>query len=164
MPSKEIRMKYSCKRKRDYMTFFALAMFFLTIAFEFYLIFVVPIQLKSKDALEKDVAKLEMLNQLDLLRQRFRGVKTVNDVQKGERDMCQSVLDSYAMFVRQHQDELSMTQILELKDTFTNYERIYYHWTNQANPSFYIIQEKLDMQKALDSIHQKIQSAKENRL
>ena len=78
--------------------------------------------------------------------------------------MCQSVLDSYAMFVRQHQDELSMTQILELKDTFTNYERIYYHWTNQANPSFYIIQENLDMQKALDSIHQKIQTAKENRL
>ena len=72
MPSLEIQSKYSCRRKRDYMTFFAVFMFLLCIATEFYLVFGVPIQLKKRDALEMHVAKLEMLAQLDSARRMAR--------------------------------------------------------------------------------------------
>ena len=72
MPSLKIQSKYSCKRKKDTITFFALLMFFCMVGFEIYLIAVVPIQLRSKETFEKHVAKMEMLSHLDTLRQKVK--------------------------------------------------------------------------------------------
>ena len=54
MPSREIKSRYSCRRKRDYMTFFAVFMFLLCIVLEVYLVFVVPLQLKQPQLLHQE--------------------------------------------------------------------------------------------------------------
>ena len=70
MPNASVKALYSCKRKTDFITFTAVALFVCTVLFELYLILLVPIQLKNRGALEKHVAKEEMLSLFDSLRAR----------------------------------------------------------------------------------------------
>ena len=41
-----LKSKYSCRRKRDYITLIAVLMFSLIVLFELYLIFILPLQLR----------------------------------------------------------------------------------------------------------------------
>ena len=160
MPSLKIQSKYSCKRKKDTITFFALLMFFCMVGFEIYLIAVVPIQLRSKETFEKHVAKMEMLSHLDTLRQKVKNAPARNDAQRGERDLCKGVLDVYAMYVREHQDNMSYQQIMELQHNLNRYESIYQRWIDKPVPRFYIFRETIDLRESFKQIEAKTQNVR----
>ena len=46
-----LKSKYSCRRKRDYITVIAVMMFSLIVLFELYLVFILPLQLRREDAM-----------------------------------------------------------------------------------------------------------------
>ena len=80
------------------------------------------------------------------------------ELQQGERDLCKSVLDAYAMFVREHQDELTLPQIVQLKHVFSLYEGICFRWKARR---FYVVQETLNLQEYTKKIEEKTLPAKQ---
>ena len=52
MITKAIKAKYSCRRKSDFVTWFAIIFFFAVVTFELYLIIWVPIQLRREGVLQ----------------------------------------------------------------------------------------------------------------
>ena len=61
---REIKERYSCKRKRDYVTALAIFLFVMMIAFQIYLIVLLPVQIKNAETLEINVARETFLTQM----------------------------------------------------------------------------------------------------
>lgn len=114
MISKEIKKRYSCRRKSDFVTYFAIVFFLMIVAFELYLIFWVPIQLQREGVLQKHVAKEQMLNLMDYLRRQTRRVSVSSSLNKGEVALTKDVLDIYANYLRKNQDHMDLSDIVEV--------------------------------------------------
>ena len=56
----EITSRYSCKRKKDFVTITAIAMFSAIVLFELYLVFYLPVQLRRENAMQKHVARKDI--------------------------------------------------------------------------------------------------------
>lgn len=152
MPNASVKALYSCKRKTDFITFTAVALFVCTVLFELYLILLVPIQLKNRGALEKHVAKEEMLSLFDSLRARVRGVSTSGNLQSGEKVLVKNALDIIALYLRENQDVMTSTQIRQVTQTLTRYELIYRDWTNGK---FHIVKESVALPYFLREIEKR---------
>ena len=116
----DLKSKYSCKRKRDYVTLFAVMMFSLIVLFELYLVFWLPIQLRRQRIAEF----------ADNLRNSCRRLGKKDSLEKGEVAMIQSTLDVLAIYIRENQEHLNMSQLRELEQTMNRIARIIDGWQN----------------------------------
>ena len=114
-----LKSKYSCRRKRDYVTLIAVLMFSLIVLFELYLIFILPLQLRREDAMALHVNRQRVTRQADELRRRCGDfLKNNSDsLRKGEISMVLSSLDVLAIYLRNNQEHLNMVQIREIRST-----------------------------------------------
>lgn len=114
-----LKSKYSCRRKRDYVTLIAVLMFSLIVLFELYLIFILPLQLRREDAMALHVNRQRVTRQADELRRRCGDfLKNNSDsLRKGEISMVLSSLDVLAIYLRNNQEHLNMAQIREIRST-----------------------------------------------
>jgi len=149
MISKEIRQCYSCKRKSDFVTYFAIIFFFMIVGFELYLIFWVPIQLQREGVLQKHVAKEQMLNLTDNLRRQVRKVPVQTPLNKGEVALAGDVLDVYANYLRKNQDIMDLSDILEVTKMLRLYSLEIYSWNNKK---FAFRREEISLTKAMELI------------
>ncbi len=146
----DLRNKYSCKRKRDYITLFAVMMFSLIVLFELYLIFWLPIQLRQENAMILHVSRQRIAEFADDLRNQCRALKKKDSLEKGEIAMTQSVLDVMAIYIRENQEHLNMSQLRDLEQTMNRIARLIQGWQNNK---FIIQRETFDttpLQKALE--------------
>ena len=128
MITKEIRAQYSCRRKNDFVTWFAIIFFFVIVALELYLIIWVPIQLKREGVLQKHVAKEQMGNKVDHYRAVMRRIPVKNSLNKGEIQLARNMLDLYAIYIRQYQDKLELSEILEISELLDRYGMLTVNW------------------------------------
>lgn len=152
MIPKEIKARYSCRRKSDFMTYFAIYFFLLVVAFELYLIVWVPIQLKREDVLQKHVAKENLVTLVDTLRREVGGIGGTTSLNKGEVALTRTVLDLYALYIREHQDALEFAQILDLYKMLNRYQAVIEQWKAKQ---FSFQKETVDLPAAYQYLEKK---------
>ena len=122
------KIVYSSKRKKDFVTFFAIAMFCLLVLFQLYLIFIVPVQLKNKNTLELHVVKEESIGFLDNVRSKAKHSPAHGRFQNGEKQLVVDILDSFALHARAEQDRMSLEQLVFFQDTLMKYDALIGRW------------------------------------
>ena len=152
MITKEIRAQYSCRRKNDFVTWFAIIFFFVIVALELYLIIWVPIQLKREGVLQKHVAKEQMGNKVDHYRSVMRRIPAKTELNKGEIQLARNMLDLYANYIRQYQDKLELSEILEISELLDRYGLLNIAW--QKN-DFAFRKNEISLEKAMDILEKK---------
>ena len=162
MIPKEIKAKYSCRRKSDFVTYFAICFFFVIVALELYLILWIPIELRREGVLQKHVAKEQMSKKVDDYRNKMRYFlkDVLNDEQnrrdialkRGEVTLAQNMLDMYANYIRMHQDRLSLPEILEITALLDRYGVLLEYWKNQ---NFAFVRNEISLQKGMELIEKK---------
>ena len=153
---KELKARYSVRRKRDIVTFFAIALFLLLLAFQLFLTLIVPGLLKKRKAFEFHVAKLEMSAQIDSLRGGLSRVKPDSDLHRGEVVTVIGVTDQLAMYTREALDQLNLKQIFQLKRIFGQYEAVLRRW-QETPPRYYAVQEKINMPILVNGLKKEIE-------
>ena len=129
MIPKAIREKYSCKRRKDFVTGFAIIFFLLVVCFEIYVVLWMPVQIRKRNMLEVHTAKDELIRRFDNLRYRcFKLYYTKKDSAKGEVELTVRVLDMYAIYLRNNVDLLNINELIELKRTFGRFEALAVDW------------------------------------
>lgn len=141
MSEVRIERSYTCRRKKDFVTFFAVLLFTSVVAFELYLVLWVPVQLKSQGTLEKDVLKQEMISLADKLRSDINDLKPETNRQKDEINLIKGSLDSIAAYIREYQDSMEKDKIKELNGTLVSFERIVNAWRQGR---YFIAEESLE--------------------
>ena len=152
MISKEIMQCYSCKRKSDFVTYFAIVFFLLIVVLELYLIIWVPIQLRHEGVLQKHVAKEQMVNLMDYLRQQTRRIPASSSLNKGEVALAEDVLDIYASYLRKNQDSMELSDIVEVSKILKQYAVEIALWKSKM---FAFQKEDISLAKAFELIEKK---------
>ncbi|MBR2904726.1 MAG: hypothetical protein IKC08_02405 [Lentisphaeria bacterium] len=153
MIPKAIQEKYSCKRKKDYVTGFAIIFFLLVVCFEIYVVLWMPVQIQRKNMLEVHTAKDELIRNFDNLRhQCFKLYFSRKDSAKGEVELTIRVLDMYAIYLRNNVDLLSISELIELKRTFGRFEALAMDW---EQGKYCFSSKKFDLAPALAALEEK---------
>ena len=153
MITREIKSKYSCRRKSDFVTWFAIIFFFIIVALELYLILWVPIQLQREGVLQKHVAKEQMGKKVDHYRREMRRLSGDNTgLNKGEIALAQDMLDLYANYIRMHQDKLELAEILEISALLDQYGMLTIRW---GKGDFAFRRNEISLQQAQEIIEKK---------
>lgn len=152
MITKEIRAQYSCRRKSDFVTWFAITFFFVVVALELYLILWVPIQLKREGVLQKHVAKEQMGAKVDYYRYVMRKIPAQTPLNKGEIQLARNMLDLYANYIRQYQDKLELSEILEISELLDRYGLLNINWEKN---NFAFKRNEISLTKAMDVLEKK---------
>lgn len=167
---REIKERYSCKRKRDYVTALAIFLFVMMIAFQIYLIVLLPVQIKNAETLEINVARETFLTQMDVSRGYFRYLKADTPLAKGEMDLVRGALDRMAQFAREHRDDLDLNQLNEMEKMRRMLHSVISRWCKRdpetgamLPPQYYIRSETIEPQKYVRMLEQRIRSQEEIR-
>ena len=152
MITKAIRAQYSCRRKSDFVTWFAIIFFFIIVALELYLILWVPIQLRREGVLQKHVAKEQMSGKVDYYRQVMRRIPTSNSLNKGEIALAQNMLDLYANYIRAYQDKLELAEILEISSLLDRYGLLAVQWVKK---DFAFVKNEIPLSQAMEIVEKK---------
>ena len=153
---KELKARYSVRRKRDVVTFFAITLFLLLVAFQLFLTLIVPGLLKKRKAFEFHVAKLEMSAQIGSLRIGISQVRPDSDLHRGEIITVYGVIDHLAMYTRESLDSLSLKQIFQLKRIFGQYTAVLQRWREKP-PRYYTSQKEIDMPTLVSGLNKEIE-------
>jgi len=152
MITREIKSKYSCRRKKDFVTWFAIIFFFIIVALELYLILWVPIQLQREGVLQKHVAKEQMGKKVDHYRKEMRRLSAEDSLNKGEIALAQDMLDLYANYIRTYQDKLELSEILEISSLLDQYGMLAIRW---EKGDFAFRRNEISLQQAQEIIEKK---------
>lgn len=152
MITKEIKAKYSCRRKSDFVAWFAIGFFLVIVVLELYLILWVPIQLRREGVLQKHVAKEQMSTKVDHYRHLFRRIPAPTSLNKGEIALAQNMLDLYANYIRANQDKLELSEILEISDLLDRYGMLSMLWQNNK---FAFVRNEIPLSQTLTIIENK---------
>lgn len=149
----DLKSKYSCRRKRDYVTISAVLMFALIVLFELYLIFWLPIQLRRENAMILHVSRQRITEFADSLRNSCNGLNRKDSLQKGEIALIQSTLDVLAIYIRENQEHLNMAQLKELEQTLNRIAGLVQNWKDGR---FVIRRENFDMRSLQKNLEEKL--------
>ena len=150
----EIASRYSCRRKKDFVTIAAIAMFTAIVLFELYLVFWLPVQLRRENAMQKHVARQRITELADTLRAQC-GTSKKTSLQKGEIELVRSALDILAIYMRENQEKLSMAQIKELESMLMRISAIVDSWKNNR---YLIERETFDTTPILRALEAKLKT------
>lgn len=150
------KIEYSCKRKKDFVTFIAIAMFFAICLFEIYLIVFLRIQLNRENAMAYDVMKQEMLMKTELIRYKTKMANPGNLLQECEIMLATNCLDHVVRFVRKNDTVMTESQIVTADEIL--FQLIAYTLPWEKN-RFLFKQEEFDVQPILKRIEAKIDQA-----
>lgn len=152
MITKEIKARYSCRRKKDFVTWFAIIFFFVIVTLELYLIIWVPIQLKREGVLQKHVAKEQMGNKVDHYRSVMRHIPAETSLNKGEIQLAKNMLDLYANYIRQYQDKLELSEIVEISEMLDRYGILTVQWNKKK---FAFVRNEIPLERAMEILEKK---------
>ena len=152
MITKAIKAQYSCRRKSDFVTWFAITFFFIVVLLELYLILWVPIQLRREGVLQKHVAKEQMGTKVDHYRAVMRRIPVKTSLNKGEIQLARNMLDLYANYIRLYQDKLELSQIIEISDLLDRYGVLCVQWQKK---DFAFKRNEIPLSKVMEILENK---------
>jgi len=142
-------------RKADYVTFFAIILFALVIAFELLLVSWLPNQMMSAKGVEAETAKQEVIDLEDQLRRDVTGYK--RRVATGEVDLVSDRLDQTARYLRLNSAMMNRDQTRDVMEDLSRFETIMRGWDKGKS---YSVRKSLDTSKYLDRfIAEKVKEA-----
>ena len=154
MITKAIKAKYSCRRKSDFVTWFAIVFFLVIVALELYLILWVPIQLRREGVLQKHVAKEQMAGKIDHYRAQMRRIPVENSLNRGEITLARNMMDMYANYIRLYQDKLELAEILEISSLLDQYGILTVRWEKK---DFAFVKNKIPLSEVMEIVEKKNQ-------
>ncbi len=128
-----IKKYYSTKRKRDVVTGAAIALFGALIVFQLYITIIFPLQLRHQKFLVLDMERDELYEQIDRIRQAVRGTNEKDYAHRGEVKLVESVMDGFALHVREHSREMTLEQVTSLRNVLSRYALIVCAWNPPRN-------------------------------
>lgn len=129
MIPKAIKESYSCKRRTDFVTAFAVIFFILVVCFELYVVIWMPVQLQQKNVLETHMEKDRLIRSFDSLRRNCMRLHSQRKgFAKGEILLTLRVLNVYAIYLRENADSMDLQQIRELQRTLGRFEALAANW------------------------------------
>ena len=144
MSKVNIKKYYSTKRKRDVVTFSAIILFAALIVFQLYITIVFPLQLRHQHLLIAEMEKDEMYEQIDRIRKLIKSTRGKDAAQNGEISLVTSVMDQFALHVREHGGEMTPEQVGELRNVLSRYELIVMTWREKKSDNYHIRQSILN--------------------
>lgn len=120
MEKKDLQSRFSCKRKRDYVTYAAVFLFGVMLCFQIYLIVILPIQLKKAETLEHHVLREQLLLEMDRTRIIFGDAELTAYMTKNghlreqEFYATKRLFEKLLVFTRANSDHFSISQLNEL--------------------------------------------------
>ena len=120
----------SGKRRKDYVTRLAFALFGFIVLFELFIVTWLPRQLMNEKIWEREIAYQEIVDLEDSLRANVKegAAKYKNKWQEGEAYMAMDCLNEFAKYMRDHQNDLNREQIREVYEKLREFERKYNDW------------------------------------
>lgn len=129
MIPKAIKESYSCKRRKDFVTGFAIIFFCLVVCFELYVVIWMPVMLQQKNMLATHVERERLLRNFDNMRSICRNMYEKNrGFHKGEILLTLRVLDLYAIYLRNEAENMDMKEIISLQKTLGRFESFIASW------------------------------------
>ena len=150
------KIEYSCKRKKDFVTFIAVAMFIAIFIFEIYLIVFIRIQLQRENAMASDVTKQKMLMNTEDIRIRIRDAKPATTLQSCEVEMARNCLESVMQHIRRNKESMTPQQINEANDLLVRLQNYILIWRQNG---YMFQQETLEYAPVLQSMERKLDQA-----
>ena len=107
-------LKYSANFKRNYLVFFAFALFTLMIVAELLLALSIPRFVQRENAYAGEIRKREMLMLFDTTRTVCNDIKETSDTIKLEKKLLLDTLDYLAIYLRKESDRLTPEDVDKL--------------------------------------------------
>ena len=133
MSNVNIKNFYSTKRKRDVVTGAAISLFGALIVFQLYITIVFPLQLRHQRFLTLEIERDEMYEQIDRIRRAVRGTNEKDFAHQGEVKLVESVMDGFALHVREHSRDMTLEQVTALRNVLSRYALIVCAWNPPRN-------------------------------
>ena len=133
MSNFNIKNYYSTKRKRDVVTGAAISLFGALIVFQLYITIIFPLQLRHQRFLTLDIERDGMYEQIDRIRRAIRGTSEKDFAHQGEVKLVESVMDGFALHVREHSREMTLEQVTALRNVLSRYALIVCAWNPPRN-------------------------------
>ena len=150
------KVEYSCKRKKDFVTFLAVAMFVIICLFEIYLVVFLRIQLQRENAMAYDVMKQEMLMKTEILRYKTKMVNPRTPLQECEVMLVTNCLDNVVRFIRRYESVMTEQQIVIADDILFQLNTCTLPWEKNR---YLFKQEEFDANPILRKIESKLDQA-----
>ena len=104
----------SAKFKKDYIAHLAIGIFFFILVTELVIAVWLPIHLRSENIWELQVARQDMIDLFDSLRNGFGKISKTSQLE-GEANIVTKCLDAMAIYLRTYQAKLNAGQIAEIR-------------------------------------------------
>ena len=137
-------------RRKDYITYLAVALFVMVIACEVLLVVWLPQKLHSEILWQDQIAKEEMIELEDLLRAYMIEVKSKYREMTGEIELVQDSLNELARYLRVYKDYISRSQTDSINACLKGFQKVY--GSNIKLGKSFVIGEKLDSKPYLDKL------------
>lgn len=152
------KIEYSCKRKKDFVTFIAIAMFVVICLLEVYLIIFIKMQQEKKSTIARDVMKQQVLRKTQVLRTKIMIAepRAKNAVQECEIMLARDCLDHVVRYLRRNSDNMSDSQIKVTHDILENLSWYIDPWDHNV---FLFREQTLDIQPILRRVESRLDQA-----
>lgn len=107
-------LKYSANFKRNYVSFFALALFFIMIFAELTLALSIPRFVQRENAYAEEIRKRELILLFDTTRNLTNEVEETSETIKYEKKLLIDTLDYLAIYLRKESDRLTPEDVNKL--------------------------------------------------
>ena len=118
------QLTYSARFKRNYVTAFAVALFFLMIASEIALAVSIPAYMNRENVMAEELLRRETLLRFDALRGMCGTISGGDEVLMLEKQLIANALDHLAIYLRTEAPHLTSEEIGELNRLTCEVERI----------------------------------------
>lgn len=108
---------FSANFKKDYVAYSAIVIFFLIISFEIFMAVFIPAHLEMEDVWSEEVARQEMINEFDHIRNGFLRLKSKRENVKEEAEVIANSLTPLADYLRQYQYQITLKEIREIENS-----------------------------------------------
>lgn len=137
-------------RRKDYITYLAVILFFMVIACEVLLVVWLPKKLHSEIMWQDQIAKEEMIELEDLLRAYMIDVKPKYREMTGEIELVQDSLNELARYLREYKDYVSRSQTDRIAACLKGFQNAY--GSNIKPGKSFVVGEKLDPTPYMDKL------------
>lgn len=118
-------LEFSANFKKDYIAYSAIVIFFLIIFFEIAMAVFIPAHLQIEGVWAREVARQEMVNEFDSIRNAFLRFKSKNEYVEDEAKVIADSLTPLAEYLRQHQYNINFKEIEAINKTINGSRRFY---------------------------------------
>ena len=117
-------LKYSANFKRNYLAFFALALFAAMIIAELCITLSIPHFVQRENAYAKEIRRREMFLRFDSTRNLCHDIKEESENIKLEKKLLSDTLDNLAIYLRRESDAITDEEVDKLSPLITDLYKI----------------------------------------